>query len=296
MNSFITPDPLLVDVFRNHHDGYPERLAAADREPGVLWQACGAASRSMPERLRVPESQWEARARENDKNNTWPVNYIDRFTMQNPTHECTAHSLLVNAECARNRMLAIIFPEGPKKDFRYEQSKKGSVWFSCLWPYIKANPRKWGGAGVRQVMEIVCQYGFLPEFTQPAEYGFKHQIAGTNGQGNSNQSRGEWLSVSQLPNGWEDTAAWFRPDEVIFPSTWQDAVSLVLNGYVVSVGRNGHAVPYVRWLPNEQLMEYVDSYNILRYDSLRTVKACAANGSFSIATMTAPNSWDRPAG
>jgi hypothetical protein len=185
---------------------------------------------------------------------------------------------------------------GPKKDFRYQESKDfGSVWLSPLSVYAEANPRKWGGANVRAVLEIAVRRGMLPETVQPRDYQFKHAIVGTSGKGGSNQAGGPWVSVSRFPEGWEETARQFRPLEVIFPESYEQAVCLVLHGLVVSVGRNGHAVPWARWIPDQRLMAYPDSYDIVRYDSERTARS-AWKGSFAIASMTLPDDWSRPAG
>lgn len=298
MNSFNQNiDPALIDhVLPVEEQGYPEAEMLADREAGVLWDCCGAASRAMPDALRVEQKDFSERARQNDELHTWPINYVDRFTNQQPTHECTCHSLRTNFEAARNRQIGVIFSEGPKKDFRYAESAQfGSVWVSPLSDYAEANPRQSGGANVRQVMEIACRRGLLPDKIQPREYGFKHQLQGTTGQGNSNQSHGPWVALRNFPDGWEETAKHFKPLEVIFPESWEDAISLVLNGITVSVGRQGHAIPWSQWLPDKQLMAYVDSYDIVRYDSLRTVKS-AWQGAFAIANVTTPNDWLKPAG
>lgn len=297
MNSFAPVDPSLVDVVLPvDEQGYPEELAAEDREAGVLWDCCGAASRAFPKSLWIEAKDRADKARDNDKHHTWPVNYVDRFTNQQPTHECTCHSLRTNFESSRNKARGVIYQDGPKKDFRYEESAAfGSVWVSPLSVYAEANPRQWGGANVRQVMEIACRRGILPDKIQPRDYGFQHTLQGTTGQGNSNQSHGPWVAVRNFPVGWEETAQWFKPLEVIFPESWEQALCLVLNGITVSVGRNGHAVPWSFWNEQEQMMGYVDSYNVIRYDSLRTVKS-AWQGAFAIASVSVPDDWMKPAG
>lgn len=299
MNSFepINPaeidQPLPANCLTDGESGYPAELAAGDTRD-VLFSACGDASRDFPQALWIEPKDWADKARENDANHTWPVNYVDRFTNQSPTHECTCHSLRTNAEAARNKQRGIIFPEGPKKGFRYEQSSKGSVWLSPLSVYAEANPRQWGGAGVRQVLEIACRRGILPDVIQPRDYRLFHAMPGTTGQGNGNQSSGNWVPLSRFPEGWQSTAKHFKPLEVVFPESWEQAVCLVLHGYTVSVGRNGHAIPWNRWNQAEQVMAYSDSYDVTRYDSLRTVKS-AWQGAFSIISMTTPDDWTKPA-
>ncbi len=287
-------DPLLIDVFPLEHDGYPDHLAAEDTTD-VLRDVCGAASRDFPDALWIEPRDWEARARENDAAKTWAMNFVDRYTNQNPTHECTCHSLRTNFEAARNRARGVIYPEGPKKGFRYaESSAFGSVWVSPLSVYAEANPGQWGGANVRAVLEIAVRRGMLPDTLQPADYGFAHSLVGTSGDGNNNQSGGKWVSLSRFPEGWQETARNFRPLEVVFPESYEQAVCLVLHGYAVSVGRSGHAVPWCQWIADERLMAYPDSYNVTRYDSERTARS-AWRGSFSIVSTTVPNDWSRPA-
>lgn len=298
MNSFEKIDPALIDtappVTRDGHTGYPDKLKAGDTID-VLKQACGVASRDFPKSLWIEPKDWADKARDNDKYKTWPINYIDRFTNQSPTHECTCHALRAVAEASRNRQRGIIFPDGPKKDFRYPESAKASVWLSPLSVYSEANPGQWGGAGCRQVLEISVRRGFLPEKIQPRDYGFKHDLQGTTGGGNNNQSSGPWVRLGSFPAGWEETAKHFRPQEVIFTSDWEQVICLILHGYAVEVGRSGHAIPYAFWNVKDEVMGYVDSYNVVRYDSKRTVQG-ASSGAFAIASMTTPDSWDKPAG
>lgn len=294
MSSFDAIDPKLIDVFPDEHDGYPDSLAAEDTVD-VLRDVCGAATRDFPDEWWIEPEDWSDKARDNDKYNTWPINYVDRYTNQNPTHECTCHSLTRCFEGARNLQRGVIFPEGPKKGYRYpESSEYGSVWFSALSVYAEANPRQWGGANVRQVMEIATRRGILPETMQPRDYGFKHAIHGTAGRGNSNQSSGGWLPVSRFPSGWQETAAGSKVEAAIFPESWEQAVCLVLHGRLVGVGRNGHAVPWAKWNARENVMAYPDSYDVTRYDSKRTVQG-AWRGSFAIVSVTTPDDWSKPA-
>lgn len=262
-----------------------------------MFAAAEGASTEFPDDLWIDEKDWAAKAEENDVNGTWPINYIDRFTNQNPTHECTCHSLRANAEAARNRQRSVRYPDGPKKNQRYEESSwAGSVWLSPLSVYAEANKGQWGGAGVQQVLNIAVRRGMLPELIQPFDYRFKHAMQGTTGAGGLNQSKGPWLPLSRFPEGWMETAKWFKPREVIFPRTWQQAVCLVLHGIVVSVGRKGHAVPWSFFNAKTKTMGYVDSYDIIRYDSYNTVRSCGGSGSFGISQMTVPNDWMLPAG
>lgn len=296
----MTIPPRLIDVFPDDHDGYPDHLAAEDTTD-ALRDACGAASREFPAALWIEPREWAERAAENDAAHAWAMNFIDRYTHQGAgggrpnTHECTAHSLRANLEAARNRARGIVYPHGPRAGFRYPESGRfGSVWLSPLSVYAEANPRQWGGANVRRVLEIAVRRGMLPDRAQPAEYGFRHTLPGTSGRGNTNQSGDSWVALDRFPAGWEKTAAHFKPLEVIFPDSYEQAVCLVLHGLAVSVGRNGHAVPWAQWIPGQRLMAYPDSYDVTRYDSERTAKS-AWRGAFAIASCTIPDDWSRPA-
>lgn len=295
MNSFAPIDPMLVDVTLNTETGYPDACAAEDNLDN-LRDAAGDASRKFPPELYIDPKNYADVARENDANRTWPLNYTDRFTNQNPTHECTCHSLIKNIEIARNRARAVAYGNGPIKGERLPQSMMyGSVWLSPLSVYAEANPRQWGGASVRGVLSIAMKRGVLPDKIQPTDYGFRHMLQGTVGQGGINQSSGPWLALSRFPEGWQDTAAAFKPNEVIFPESDEEIICLVLRGYCVSVGRDGHAVPYTHYNPTEDMVGYTDSYDIIRWDSRRRVRA-SVGSAFAIATVTLPDDWSKPAG
>lgn len=291
MNSFIKIDEHLLDHVHKIDTGYNADRMKED-SPEAIRDACGAAARDFPSEWWIEPREWEDWARKNDENHTWPMNYIDRYTNQDPTHECTCHSLTRAGEGAWNLGRGIIYRDGPQKGFRYAESQ--AVWFSPLSIYAEANPRQWGGANVRQVMEIACDRGFLPDKIQPREYGFKHTLQGTTGRGNNNQSSGKWVGVRDFPEGWQETAKHFRPLEVVFAGSWEEAVCCVLRSRFYCVGRKGHAIPWGQWLPG-QGMAYPDSYDVTRYDSQATVKS-AWEGGFAIASMTVPDSWQSPGG
>lgn len=285
-------DPSLIDYVHKIETGYSPKVAAGDTRDAMM-AAAGDATREFPKALWIEPKDWADASRDNDKHGTWPLNYLDRFTNQNPTHECTCHSLSKGFEAARNRARAVQYG-GPVAGQRLPASAEyGSVWVSPLSVYAEANPGQWGGANCRSVLEIAVRRGFLPDTIQPRDYGFKHQLHGTTGEGGINQGRGAWTAVSRFPAGWQETAKHFRVLEVIFPETWEQIVCLVLNGYVVNVGRNGHAIPYTHWNPVKQLMGYTDSYDVIRWDSLNTLKS-AVDGASSIATVVTPDDWLKP--
>lgn len=290
--SFLTVDMTQVDITLPFESGFSDAMSATTEE---MKDAAGDASRDFPASYHVDRKDYAVKSEENNTLRTWPLNYVDRFTNQDPTHECTCHSLSRNAEGCRNRQRAIIFKDGPKKEYRYpESATSGSVWLSPLSNYAIANPQRWGGANVRAVLKIMMDYGMLPDKIQPREYGFKHTLTGTSGKGNMNQSGGEWIPVSRFPEGWKETAALFKPLEVIFPTSVDEIICLVLHGLLVSVGRNGHAIPYAIYDHEKDLLGYIDSYNIVRWDSRRTAQQ-AVGGAFAIASMTTPADWNNPA-
>lgn len=301
MNSFSPVPPNLIDQFSELHDGYPVEFESEDT-PDALEDVCRGEGALMdfPDSWRIDPSDWANAARENDDRQTWPVNYIDRFTVQSPTHECTCHSDSTATLCARNAQRAVKYPEGPKAGYRYQESGEyGSVWPSPLSVYAEANPGQWGGANIRTVLGINMRRGYLPDKTQPKDYGFKHYLQGTAGRGNNNNSSGPFVRTSQFPSGWQETAKLMRAKEVIIPGSWEEAVCCVLNGRCVCVGRNGHAIPWAFGKfdsrGNLAALGYVDSYDVIRYDSLSTVRS-AWRGSYCIVSVTTPDDWSNPAG
>lgn len=300
MNSFDPVNPALVDQppppARDGHTGYPEALRMGDTRD-VLKSVCGSASRDFPKALWIEPKDWANKARENDANKTWPVNYCDRYTHQGGSHECTSHSLSRNFEICRNRQRGFKYPDGPKAGFRYpESATANSVWVSPISIYAEANPGQWGGASIREVMNICIRRGFLPDKVQPKDYGFKHSLhTSAGGTDGFNHSAGPWVRVSNFPAGWQETAKHFRVLEVIFPESAEQMMCLVLHGYAVCVGRNGHAVPLALANVDQKAIGYVDSYNRILYDSWRTVNN-SVGGAYAIASVTTPSDWLKPAG
>lgn len=296
-------DPSLIDVQFEEHDGYPKEFAFDDTRDQLMSAAqdAGAIVTSFPSHLWIDPKDWADKERDNDKYHLWADDFLDRFTNQGQgnggysTHECTCHSLVKLAESCRNRHRnMVIGPPVPGK--RLELSaQSSSVWFSCLSVYAEANSGQWGGANVRQVLRIAAQRGFLPDIIQPRPYKFEHALHGTCGAGGINQSRGKWTPLSQFPAGWKETAKHFRPREYCFPETWEQTVCLILHGYGVGVGRDGHAVPLMRWNDAQKVSRYPDSYDVYRYDSISRIKA-SVGGSFAIMSMTVSDKWDNPAG
>lgn len=294
MNSFTPVDQKLIDVILPSDDGYPDDCAAEDSHD-TLWDAAGDAARGFPQHLWIEPRDWADAARKNDEAKTWPINWLDRFTNQSPTHECTCHALRAVAEACRNRQRAMMLGPPVAGQRLPISAKSASVWLSPLSIYSEANPRIRGGASTRGVLSIAQRRGFLPETIQPRDYGFRHAIVGTQGKGGVNQASGAWVPLSRFPAGWEETARHFRPLEIIIPESWEQMVCCVLNGLAVGAGRSGHAIPYAIWNPTQQLLGYVDSYDVVRWDSTRMVRS-AVGSAYAIASMSTPDDWNRPAG
>lgn len=287
-------DPSLIDVFPKHHDGYTAEMEAEDTNDAVC-SAAGDTIIPFPDEWWIEPKERIERAKYNDAHGLWPVNYLSRFLNQSPSHECTCMSLVMNCEMARNRARGMNYKGGPKKGYRYDQdAKAGTVYLAPLSVYAEANPSEWGGANVRRVMEIAVRRGILPDKLQPAEYGFRHALQGTSGKGCNNQSGGDWIPVSRFPSGWEETAGMFKPRGVIIAPSLDHVICLLINGVGYSVGRNGHAICWNRWDWENDLFPYSDSYEIERYDSLRTAKG-AWQGGFGVVTMHQPGDWSNPA-
>lgn len=289
---------------RDGHWGYPEELAKLDT-PEAMRDAFGDTAVDFPSNLYIPQNEWRDRADFNDKNGLWAGNFIDRFTNQANTHECTSHALRCVAEACWNRQRRIGLG-GPVAGQRLPISAdSASVWLSCLSIYSQANPGEWGGANCQQVCEIAVSRGFLPDMIQPKEYGFKHTMHGTRGRGGINQSGNapEYPSWSgndfrRKPSHWTDanwreTAKHFRPLECVYPRNTEEFVCCLLHGYAIGIGRSGHSVPIIgiKYSGNSMTFPYYDSYDRTLYDS-----RAYYSGAYCILSMTSPDDWNKPAG
>ena len=274
------PDNLL-DHTPSIDTGYPQRLAQLDTPEALA----GLGAREFPDHLHIEPSDWKDAARQNDECGTWGEDFRNRFTNQAPTHECTCHALTQNMEIAWNR----------------QRAGKGSpVWFSPLSVYAEANSQQWGGSTMQRTVGVVLDRGILPEHRGPngtteQKDKFRHTLHCTSG--NDGEAGGPWVSVNRFPSGWRETAKHFKADEVINPRSYEQVISLLLHGVAVSVGRSGHAVPYVKvvWRGNDLVAMYADSYNVHRYDSVRMIRS-AVGGAYGIFTTTIPDNWEAPAG
>jgi hypothetical protein len=131
---------------------------------------------------------------------------------------------------------------------------------------------------------------------QPAEYGLRHTLHGSaGGKESSNQSIGPWVSLRNLPDGWEETAKHFRPLEIIIIENEDQAVSALLHGGVIAYGRRGHAVAVAGWKHDQDIYPYADSYDRVLYDSAATFRS-ACRGAVCVWTTTQPQDWMKPAG
>lgn len=296
-------DPALIDVVLEDESGYPRRIQVMDTREAMYAAvvSAGAIVTSFPDNLWIDPNDWQDASSDNDKYHTWALDYRDRYTNQGSgnggysTHECTTHCFVGCFESCWNRQRRIALgPPIPKQRLDIS-AQSASVWLSCLSLYSEANPREWGGAGVRQILNIASRRGCLPDKIQPRDYGFKHTLQGTCGAGGVNQSRGSWVSLANFPSGWMETAKHFKPREYIFPDTWEQHVCLLLHGFAIGVGRDGHSVSHQKWMPTEKLGAYTDSYDIMRYDSVSRIKATVGD-SYAIVSTTVPDDWDKPAG
>jgi len=294
--------PELVDQPPPEESGYPEELAKLDTREAMM-AAVEEAATDFPQSLWIEPKEWPARAKLNDELGLWAGNYIDRYTNQSPTHECTSHALRTVGESCWNRQRRIALG-GPIAGTRKSISaESASVWFSCVSIYAEANPKQWGGANCQQVCKIAAARGFLPDKIQPKDYGFRHTMIGTCGKGGINQSSGSWPGWSNgifkvkpsdwADDNWRETAKHFRPLEYVFPRSTEEFVCLLLHGYAIGVGRSGHSVPIIgiKYDGSKRYYPYFDSYDRTLYDS-----SAYYSGSYCILTMTQPDDWAKPAG
>lgn len=298
-----------IDVTLPGDTGYSDELAAGD-SPDVLRSAASEAGVTIvpfPAHFAIPRKDWLQVQKLGEVNRTRPIDFLDRFTQQQPTAECTSHGGQAVFVMARNRTRRIVC--GPPVAGQKPTVKNtASVWPSCLSVYAEANPRERGGAMVRDILEISGRRGWLPDKIQPREYNFRHTMQGTRGGGNVCQSSGSfpgWRNSDFLnkPADWEDdnwqeTSKWFRPLEIVFPETFEQMICLLLGGpeamgIPLHTGGRGHSIPYAFVDVEEELIGYADSYNVIRYDSFRNARM---SGIYGIISTTVPDDWDKPAG
>jgi len=286
-------DRSLIDVFPSVPTGY---IDGDEDTADNLFAACGESARAFPKEMMVPKSERKAMAEANDRNRTWGLNYLSRFTAQGNSHECAGHAVTRSIEAARNRLRGIIYDEGPRKNFRYTASAKGDVYLSPLSLYLEANPSQWGGSNIVRNVNIAQRRGVLPDRVQPAEYGLRHTLHGSaGGKESSNQSIGPWVRLRDLPEGFEDTSKHFRPLEIIIIENEDQGISALLHGGVIAYGRSGHAVAVAGWKHAQDIYPYADSYDRVLYDSARTFRS-ACRGAVCVWTTTQPQDWLKPAG
>lgn len=272
--NFTISDRSLIDHTPEVETGYVN--GEADTIDNL--QAMGATD--FPSELWIEPKDWKTYAADNklSENNLWPTDYKGRFTNQNPTHECTCHSLTRGAEIA----------------FAQQHAGRKKMAFSQIGIYAIANPRQWGGANCLHVLRIAMERGFIPENVWGQESEYHHTLHGTCGNGNANNSSGPWVTERSHPqyfDGAAETRKLFKPTEVINPRSREEMACCVLHGRAVNVGRRGHAVPYtfLVWEPGQRSEQptfgYDDSYDVQRYDSWSGASA-AVNGSSCIWNMT----------
>lgn len=293
-------DPKLIDFTHPGPTGYPDALAAEDTRDALICAAQdnGVKVVSFPQHMYIPRKDWKEVEELGKRNKTRAIDFLDRFTNQDPSHECVTHAAGAGWVSARNRMRRLLVGPPVVGQIKPESRTSASVWPSCLSLYAEAQPRRWGGSNVRQVLEIFARRGAIPDKIQPRDWGFKHTLIGTSGRGNACQSGGQWVSVSEFPDGWQETAKFFKPEEVIFPETFEELMCLVLGGpeamgLSVQVGGRGHSIPYQLTDVAQELIGYPDSYDVIRWDRFRSYRM---GGAYAILSTTVPDDWDHPAG
>ena len=269
----------LVDYVHKYPSGYPVEESAWDTSDALA--ALG--TREFPDTYWIEPADWKDFARQNDKDKTHPEDYRNRFTHQGNSHECTCHALSQNFEIAWNRQAF---------------SKKFAVYTSPLSVYAQANPRRWGGSSMQYTLGIAMERGILPSWNGPGGPGtqkdkYEHTLNETAGHSRTDRAGVSWVSLRNFPTGWKETAKHFMPLEVINPRSEEEIICLLLRGIAVSVGRYGHAIPYVQavWRDGSwPYAKYSDSYDVHRFDSKRAQRA-AVGGAYAIVSTTHPDEF-----
>lgn len=273
-----------VDVILPENEwGYNDERGEDTRENFMGLES----SRSFPDELWIEPREWKDFAESVEKAKGFGRDYRPRYTHQGRSHECTSHSDDYNSQICYARMLL---------------NPSEVVYTSPLSIYCRVNPRQYGGASIMAVMREHERRGVLPGRIGPGGIDqstrFSHVLHGSSG-GTSidTMQSGDWVTERDFPAGWESTAKLFRPNEIIVPDTWEQGVCLLLHGFGVSVGRNGHAICYnaIGWRrgdPSEKPMApYADSYDVDRVDSFERMRGCIGNGYSYTSMMVLPDEY-----
>jgi hypothetical protein len=301
-------DKSLIDVTLPEETGYSEAMQAGD-SPDVLRSVAASAGVTVvpfPSHFAIPRKDWLEVQRLGEKNKTRPIDFLDRFTNQDPTHECTGHGGQAVFSMARNRTRRIVC--GPPVKGQKPTIASASVWPSVLSVYAEANPGERGGAMVRDILDITGRRGWLPDKIQPHDWKFRHTMQGTRGTGNVCQSKGEfpgWRGGNFIrkpsdwvDDNWQETSKHFRPLEIVVPDSLEEVICLLLGGpeamgIPLHTGGRGHSIPYAFADVENEVIGYSDSYNVIRYDSFRNARM---GGIYGIVSTTIPDDWNKPAG
>lgn len=271
-------DPATIDV-SHFNDG----LAGGGSESDLY--AAGAVN--FPDKLRVPRSSWDDFIAQHDANKSAAIHYSARQTHQGSSHECVCHASVQCFEIAYNRQFA---------------GKKYAFFGSPLGLYTRlTGGRQYGGSNVNDGLREMMARGVIPEHDGPEWLGgkggqaarFKHTVHQTSGRSEAHWSTKGWVTPSQLPPGWEQTARHFRVIEAFYIPDREAHGSALCQGLCIVNGRQGHSIPHVQLVKSngKYLSKYRDSYLRDLHDS-----EGLWGGGYAISVVTSPDDPLKPAG
>lgn len=195
------------------------------------------------------------------------VNQRNGFRHQGNSHFCVANGTCGGMECL---MEAADYLDG------------GVPSLSCVSLYQRAtNMRQWGGSSLSANVRFAMGEGALPARNDENDARFKHTWNWNTWEG------------KKLPQGYKNTAKYFRLKEVYEVKGEVGMVSAVLKGHPVLYARRGHCILGVAVVYDEDrrqfLWKYLDSYGALgndgcRYDSMGTADR-ASYGAYAFAAV-----------
>lgn len=241
----------------------------------------------FPDWMRIPRSDWDDWINENDKHESAALDFSARHTHQGQSHECVCHASVQAFEMVYNAQVGGI-----------HRAFYGSP--LALYTLITGG-RQFGGSNVMDALRMMMSRGILPEHDGPEWLGgkggqakfFKHTVHQTSGRSEPHWPTKGWITPSQLPSGYEETAKHFRVLEAFTIPDREAHASMLLRRRPIVNGRNGHSIPHAKLVKSNgrYLSKYRDSYNVDRFDS-----ESLWGGGYAIVAVTTPDDWTKPAG
>ncbi|GIV50782.1 MAG: hypothetical protein KatS3mg038_1303 [Candidatus Kapaibacterium sp.] len=165
----------------------------------------------------IPEAEWQEHVEELERRNIGCEHLIVHIYNQGRVGSCTSH-----ATCQAMMIAAAV---------QFGRQRTPILSPISLYKRVARGPNS--GSTIEDNVDEAMGRGVLPADVSEQSARFKHVMPS-----------GDWHA--RFPQGWEETARQFLLDEVYVCRSVAAVVSALLRGHPVIVGRDGHAICYVR--------------------------------------------------